>query len=168
MISVRSAAIKILIVFHRAEGWKSNIEQQLPLCLPHLSQVLHWCAHHSQSPWILNFQLCLWCQLSEHDVLYNTSRPWVYLQFHLENIHILTSGWQRITMIPEKHKILRNCVLNNCIHAYTMQSAMESNLTALTQQQMRLTWLAYKKAHVIPEYRCVSIQEVTGKFHHHW
>lgn len=42
-------------------------------------------------------------------------------------------------MIPEKHKILRNCVLNNCIHAYTMQSAMESNLTALTQQQMRLT-----------------------------
>lgn len=79
------------------QGWrvKVNTEQELPLCLPHQSQALHWCAHHSQSPWILNFQLCLWCQLSEHGVLYNTSRPWVYLQFHLQNMHTFTSGWQR-------------------------------------------------------------------------
>lgn len=168
MISVWSAAIKIWIVFHRAEGWKTNTEQQLPLCLLHLSQVLHWCAHHSQSPWILNFQLCLWCQLSEHGVLYSTSGPWVYLQFHLENIHTLTSGRQRIKMIPENHQILHKCVLNNCTQADRMQSAMESNLRTLTQRQMQLTWLADKKAHVIPEHRCVSIQEVTGKFHHHW
>lgn len=168
MISDWSAAIKILIVLHRAEGWKSNAEQQLPLCLPHLSQAPHWCAHHSQSPWILNFQLCLWCQLSEHDVLYNTSGPWVYLQFHLENIHTLTSGWQRIITIPEKHQILHRYVLNYSTYTYTMKSAMESNLRALTWQQMQLTWLAYKEAHVIPEHRCISIQEVTGKFHHHW
>lgn len=168
MISVWNAAIKICTVFHRAEGWESNTAQQLPLCLPHLSQALHWCAHHSQSPWILSFQLCLWCQLSEHGVLYNTSRPWGYLQFHLENSHTLTSAWKRITVILEKHQILHKGVLNNCIQTDMMQSAMESNLRALTPQQMQLTWLAHKKAHVIPEYRCVSIQEVTGKFHHHW
>lgn len=168
MISDWRAAIKIKFVFHRAEGWKSNTEQQLPLCLPHLSQALHWCAHHSQSPWILSFPLCLWCQLSEHGVPCSTSGPWEYLQSHLENIHTLPSGWQRIIMIPEKHQILHKCALNNCIHTYIMQSAMENNLRALTQQQMQLTWLAYKKAHVIPEHRCVSIQEVTGKFHHHW
>lgn len=30
-----------------------------------------------------------------------------------------------------------------------------------------LTWLAYEKANVIPEHRCVPVQKITSKFNHH-